>query len=405
MSVLLYRKLKLRLRRFWQRTEARFKRKLVAAIAAAIHALLYTSVAGVSIEMFAYDAWYRIRGPIPPPKDVVIVTLDNRSEDVLKISPLEPWPRRYYAEFLHAMREKGARRVVLDVFFRAKGPSEEDDKLLAEALRGVDSAIGSFLAPALYTNPDGSKVRVVRDEQPLALFREAAGRVVCMQIWLNRDFDNVVRHISEYAGPLKDRIPLVYALEGIFDARHEVPTSNDLINYYGPPGSLSMVSYVDAVRNAPAELFKGKVVFLGKHLPTSYLRSEEKDTFTMPVRSMAINGVEIHATVAGNLLEKSWIRRLPPEVELVFLTISVLVLSYILLSFRIVRAGIILLGAQAAWCCAAYVCFRDCFFLPGAIMSFIVLPLIFCGSVFLTALSLYRSFREVEKAMGVNLTK
>lgn len=401
MSWLVYRKAKFRWKRFWSRVEARVKRRLLAGFASVVHALLFLSVLGVRAENFAFDTWFSIRGPIPPPKEIVIVSLDHRSEEALGISPLAPWPRRHYADLLHALKRKEAKRVIFDIFFRAKG-DEEDDRKLAEALRVMDSALGSFHSFQIVTRADGTKEAITREERPLEIFSQAARRVVPMNIWM-RDPDQVIRHMSAASGILESRVPLIRALYDLLPPRFEEPGKQDYISYYGSASHLPTVSFIDALRDDGPEIFRNKIVFVGKHIATSFLRSDEKDTFRVPVPGYLMDGVEVHATIAGNLLQQSWVRRLDELVEVVLLAIVVSVLSYVIMSLRVLPAAFALFLFQGSWTLLAYQAFCRGYFVPGAVMMFLVLPLVFIGSVCLTALSLYRSFRQMEKAMGVKL--
>ena len=402
MSVLAYRKAKLRWRRFWQKIEGSLKRKLIAATAGILHAVIFVSVFGPRLEMFAFDSWFFIRGNIPPSEKVIIVAIDHRSEEALGISPLAPWPRRFHAKLLESLREKGVRRVIFDIFFRSVGTIEGEDQMLAEALHASDCTIGSFHDTEVLTTKDGTRVPVIKEKKPLPIFQRSAPRVVSMNVWM-RDSDQVIRHISAAGGEPRTRVPMTYALQGILPEKQEVPGTDDLINYYGSVAQIPTISFADALKPEFSNILKDKIVLVGKHLPTSFLRDDEKDTFRVPVPGYTMDGVEIHATIVSNLLDRSWIRRSAPEIEIAVLACFTSFLSYALMSLRVAPAGILLLSSQLLWLFGSYFAFRSGHFVPGVTMMFIILPLIFCGSVFLTARSLYRSFKEIEKAMGVKI--
>jgi adenylate cyclase len=85
-------------------------------------------------ERAGLDWLFTLRGPVTPPDEVVIVSLDRASADALNL-PVEPgkWPRSYHAELLSKLTEAGADVIVLDIFF--KEPHEPAvDAALAQAI-------------------------------------------------------------------------------------------------------------------------------------------------------------------------------------------------------------------------------------------------------------------------------
>ena len=196
---------------------------------------------------------------------------------------------------------------------------------------------------------------------------------------------------------------MTYALQGILPEGQPPPDYNDLINYYGSVALIPTVSFFDALKPQYESFFRNKIVFVGKHLQTSFLRDDEKDTFRVPVPGYVMDGVEVHATIASNLLDRTWVHRYPPELEIVTIAAILSALAYCMMTLRIAPAAILLLSSQLIWGFISYKAFCGGIFIPGVTMMFIILPMIFCGTVFLTALSLYRSFKEIEKAMGVKI--
>src|SRR5688572_18765807 len=65
----------------------------------------------------------------PPPEDIVIVAIDNRS---LQAIGRWPWPRRIHAEALNRLAEARPKAVGYDVLFVEPTP---DDALLAAAVK------------------------------------------------------------------------------------------------------------------------------------------------------------------------------------------------------------------------------------------------------------------------------
>ncbi len=413
MTVLAYRKAKHRLQRFWQRTEGRLKRKVVAAIAVLIHAYCFVAQGeNIANRYFTFpvlDALFFFRGATDPPPEIVIVAMDPKSEEVLRISSLAPWPRKHHADLIRKLKGDGVKRIFLDLFFRSPGPSPDEDADFAKALSEAETIIGTHTAYSPVWSPGGKTTVISQEARPLPLFEKSAWKTILMDVWPG---DGAVRRMrakpeEESLQHVKSPVPQSLVLEGILPDDFELPTWRDFINYYGPSGTIRTISFIDALRSKeqglPADYFKDKLVFIGKYLQAGYLRAEEKDTFLVSGSSMPMNGVEIHATIVSNLLQKNWIRvATNKEAELGVLSLLVFGLSYLVISVRLLYGFFALVTVWLVWSVLSLISFSYFYcLLPGAILVFFVLPLMYFGSVLLTARSLYLSFRSMERAMGI----
>ncbi|MFZ7124762.1 MAG: CHASE2 domain-containing protein [Desulfobacterales bacterium] len=93
-----------------------------------------TSMAAIGLrweEGLGLYLLFNIRGKRPAPENVVIVSVDRISARRLDI-PSEPekWPRNLHARLIDTLREKGARVIVFDVFFREPRDPEVDLALI-----------------------------------------------------------------------------------------------------------------------------------------------------------------------------------------------------------------------------------------------------------------------------------
>jgi CHASE2 domain-containing sensor protein len=108
------------------------------------------------------------------------------------------------------------------------------------------------------------------------------------------------------------------------------PGVRDLINYYGSPGTINSISLHELVQGNTASLqekLRDKVVIVGYRSLHVGRGLQAKDEMYTPVSSSGMYGVEIHAHILGNLIERSWLKRLSLENELLFIAISVLILT------------------------------------------------------------------------------
>ncbi len=94
------------------------------------------------IELKTLDTRFLLRGTHQPGPSIVIVAIDQKSEDVLG---RWPFPRRYFAEAVDFLRESGARVIAFDVNF-----PQPDENSALQALRTVKkgySALGANASP------------------------------------------------------------------------------------------------------------------------------------------------------------------------------------------------------------------------------------------------------------------
>ncbi|MGE5599918.1 MAG: CHASE2 domain-containing protein, partial [Pseudomonadota bacterium] len=111
---------------------ASLKALVVGLVIGAAGMLFALTPAGVDFEEKVGLAWlFRVRGPIEPPRDVVVVALDRRSAEYLQL-PRNPrewprgWPRSLHGKLVDALKERGASTIVFDMRFEAEQRPDED---------------------------------------------------------------------------------------------------------------------------------------------------------------------------------------------------------------------------------------------------------------------------------------
>lgn len=154
---------------------------------------------------------------------------------------------------------------------------------------------------------------------------------------------------------------------------------NRVINYYGPPRSITTVPYYQALRthemmqvSQPQLDFNGKAVFVGV---SERLISEQVDghytVFSQP-DGLDIGGVEIAATAFANLLDDSSLRPLPQYMYLLIILIWGLIIGILCR-----RLSPVLSGISVAGMCLCYLLAAHFLFVYHAIWSPVVIPLLF----------------------------
>ncbi len=138
------------------------------------------------------------------------------------------------------------------------------------------------------------------------------------------------------------------------------PGPHDLINYYGGAGTVRSIS-VHQLVTGDIEPFKAmvqdKVVVIGYRSLHFGRGLRAKDEMNTPVSSIGMYGAEIHAQIAGNLIDRTWKRRLPLQSEMIFVALSVLIMASVVLRFPRPLTLAVTACVLAVVCVADYVAF------------------------------------------------
>lgn len=289
--------------------------KWTAVLGAMLLAALFAaSTGGRHLDWWCYDLLLSLRGPQRPPAQVVVVAIDEPS--LAAIGEQWPWQRERHARLIDTLYAQGARIVALDILFSEPGNPAGDRQLA----RSVQTHPGTILA-AVVDIIDDPQYRHQSAVHPLGSLLSDRTRVGGINLPLDAD-GFVRRALLEYGG--MDALSHAAArafLSGAARQRLDAlsATVNEvMINYAGPPRTLTTVSYyqaLDPVRYLPADFFLDKLVFVGLSLHTvPEIDSPVADHFPFPYSrrdKKIVSGVEIHASVAANLLAGNYIQRLP----------------------------------------------------------------------------------------------
>jgi adenylate cyclase len=311
---------------------------LAASLAAFI---LWRTQALEPIEAQATDLLMRMRGPAPADSRVVICDLDAASIDRYG---RVPWPRSRMAALIDRLSAEGAKVIALDMIFSEPSPAAEDQALADAIARSGRVVLGYFFrmqSPkaqpvfASQAHPDNITGSAVEQSDPRAssfiprrpavepnldLFAEAAH----FQGFFSHERESgVLRHYSllinyrESSYPAlalqavgrylrvplaltrgRDLLPQIHIGEQIAEADE---FGSLWVNYRGPSGTFRTVPAVEVLEgHAPAGSLRDRLVFVG---------SSETGVgdFSSSPFDEEVPGVEVHATVADNLLNRRYI--------------------------------------------------------------------------------------------------
>lgn len=345
---------------YWSELNPVRQNFLVAFILAACYFVLAMPSVGVvgKLNLWSIDTWFLLRGATAPPRNVVVIRIDDESYAELGVSELKPWPRELHSKLLRQLAVAKPRGIIIDFVFKDATRPEVDEKL-ASAMKLSPTYIAEGVRYRKKKSASDQSITTAVPILPYEVFEEAATGVFSIAI---RQNDGVVRQFP-FAG--SDRFsypplaPVVFGPENF--GPHQVPLPIDHINYYGPNGTVPSISFAEALTMTDKELeaLSNSWFLIGfqRTLPTQAVRP---DVFQTPYPGKTA-GVEIHATMLANLLDGDWIRGVPKRAVsfggawLVFIIgLALRVLSYRGLIAAILAATLLIPVIQFAWLFQGY---------------------------------------------------
>jgi CHASE2 domain-containing sensor protein/predicted Ser/Thr protein kinase len=268
----------------------------VALLAASTGIVLRSEGALTALELEAFDLRMNLRPDRPPPRDIVVVGIDERTFAELD----ERWPlrRTHYARLLDRLHAADARLVALDLQFTEGSENADDDVALYEAIdRNRPVVLATTAADAR-----GRTLVLGGDENV-----RAAGAVVGMSIFPVGD-DGVVRRLPRSVRHVRSFALASAGLLGKVDER-AVDARGAWIDFRGPPGTVRSVPLWRALGDARA--LRDKIVVVGAEAPTL----QDLHATSAPGPRL-MSGAELQASAIATALDGFPLRDAPPWVDI-----------------------------------------------------------------------------------------
>lgn len=286
--------------------------------------------------------------PYPPSNIITIVEIDDASLE--KYGRWGSWPRTLHAQLINQLNAAGAQAIVFDVIFDT---SATDDAELISAMQEAGNVIQPVLAQGDAFLDKPGTTRFLAQILPQPEIRAAT--VALGHTNILHDRDGYVRKIPAIVSIGDQRYPsLALAALQVYltgqqnlaelpspEARQlslagrQIPVGENgeiRLYYAGPPAApenhtFTQVSYADVLQgNAPAELFRNKIVLIG------ITATAEPDRYLTPVSDgRPMYGVEIIANLIESIWSGKFIHR-PPQgalsLILIFLSLLTAVIAF-----------------------------------------------------------------------------
>ena len=140
---------------------------LIAAIAIALR----PTPVGLRIEEELALRWlFTVRGPVDPPRGVVVVSIDKPSSDQVGLTKEEwPPPRHVHASVVRSLSRHGVSAIMMDVFFKVRRTTADDDDLARAMAESGKVALFESVDRIRYAGGE-----IVQTRLPIEQFRKSA---------------------------------------------------------------------------------------------------------------------------------------------------------------------------------------------------------------------------------------
>jgi adenylate cyclase len=306
----------------------------VVILADAIHALR-------SVDNSSVDWRFRVRGAVEPPKDVIVVAIDDRTFNSDGVS--FPLDRAMHAEVIDHLAKAGARVIAYDIEFSEPSASEKSDNALIESIRRAGNVV-------LSTTDLGSATdaQLLQFGKGLAYSRGLPGWTQVIE-----DPDGKIRRMP-FTIQGKPLFPIVVAEQMRGGRTLETPDGDSAwIDFAGPDRTLDYLSFIDVVRDDfDAAEVRGKAVVVGA-TQTSLQDLHHTSTTT----NVQMPGPEIQATSISTALAGFPLRSAPWWLNALLIVVVGVAAPLVALRRGILLAvvagvatiGVYLVGAQLAF--------------------------------------------------------
>jgi adenylate cyclase len=305
-------------------------------------------------ELDTVDARFAVRGPQQPPKDIVVVAIDDKSFGDLKLR-FSDWPRRFHARVLRNLHKAGARAVVYDVQFTTESNSPEDDLALYEA--------AGVARPVVFATTEvddeggtgvfGHNAKTSRDN--LRAIGASVGQALTSE-----DAGGVVRRMAY----TQERLKSLGVVGAEVAEGHRIPPPNGLtgqewIDYAGPPGTIDTVSFSDVYFNRiPASRLRGKIVVVGPTAPSL------QDVSPTSAGGGQMPGAEIQANAIATARADFPLRSSSDTLEILLIVLMGLVAPLANLWLSALRTLLVVVVVGAGYLVVSQVAFQSGTVLP-----------------------------------------
>lgn len=126
-----------------------------------------------------------LRGPVPAPNNVVVVSVDEDSAaqlDLPEPDELSQWPRSVHATVINRLKDLGVKAIAIDIAFHDSRENSSEDTRLANAIAYADNVVLLKLMQRFEVNNQNQTFSVEQVSLPAPQFRDSAKAVAAFTL-------------------------------------------------------------------------------------------------------------------------------------------------------------------------------------------------------------------------------
>ncbi len=347
---------------------------LVLVVVTALGLLAYATGAFDGLERDTINQRFAVRGERTPPKDLVVVQIDDKTFGALHLQ--WPFPRSVHARAIDRIAADRPKVIAYDIQFSERSAprlvqlassgtaailkltppkarraltriGDEDDLDLVNAILDSD---GRTVLSFTETDDNGRVNFLDGGPEPLREIDAQPGSGI-----FPSDPGGVIRRVEHSIDGLKSLpVAAVEVAEQRRVAAADIPVGGAWIDFYGGPETLRTVSFSDVTQDRlPRGYFRDKLVVVGPSAPT--LQDLHPTSTTGSDVPMA--GGEIHATAIDTIRRGLPLRSVPGWVNVLLIVLAGAITPLLSLRLPALAALAIALAAAALYAGAAFVLF------------------------------------------------
>lgn len=322
------------------------------------------------LENYFLDLRFRQRGELPRNHDVVLVSITD--DCIGELGPW-PWPREVHGRLLDVLKRAGAKTVAFDIMFNEPsilGP--QDDDAFQKAIKSFGRVVlPQTIQKQVILDPETFEmVERLAPERPIPQFRDPLStegfidleyRVlnpdgVIRKLLLHKNVGSFTSMIfgiaaaSDYLGltPVPEKYGLrvgdrLLPYYECYEPKAGKRVSSYILNYAGGTSHFDEITYAEAFAGKfDPGFFDKRLVIIG----TRAMGTSEDVKFC-PFG--ALSGVEIHANLLHNVLNRRFVHRITVETSIILILFLGISLAYLMWLNKTFIVNIFCLAISPIW--------------------------------------------------------
>jgi adenylate cyclase len=396
--------------RLTRKRRRQFRHVLIALVVGIVFALItYFVQPFSSIEYRLGDLLFV---PREPNDNIVIAAIDD--ETLAQYGRWGEWPRTLHAQAIENLADAKAKAIVYDVLFAS---STANDSILAQAIADAGNVVIAVAGeqPIVSPNPELTFQDVIHPTVLLENVSAATGHVSVLigEGGIVRELPLVIMNAANESFPALTVSALythfgqnlsmdfgvtggkMHVLADPFDRYVPVDDMKSMrINYAGPPGTYTMISYADIIQgNFDPELVKFKTVLVGM------TATGEPDSYVTPISPLKMYGVEIHANAMATIFDESYLVEASKRMTLLIVFLMIGILGFALPFLNLRWGALLSVLLFVAYALAVFFSF-DYGHILNILYPLLVVPIIYVTVLICRITSVQADRRETRNIFG-----